>query len=69
MSRFFKAEQLKYRHTYLRGSTVFMPLLTVFLSAWLTHSYFLVDSYNWWYIGMYPGFLGILCGMIGGKDK
>ena len=69
MSRFFKAEQLKYRHTHLRGITVFMPLLTVFLSAWLTHSYFLVDSYNWWYIGMYPGFLGILCGMIGGKDK
>lgn len=69
MREFFQAEKLKYRRTSLKIITVFMPLITVFLSAWLTHSYFSVDSYNWWYIGMYPGFLGILCGIIGGKDK
>ena len=53
----------------MKAVTVILPLATVFLAAWLTHNYFTVDSYNWWYIGLYPGFLGILCGMIGGKDK
>lgn len=69
MMDYFRAEKLKYRRTAMNGITFFMPLLTVALAAWLTHHYFSVDSYNWWYIGMYPGFLGIMCGMIGGKDK
>ncbi|QDW73259.1 lantibiotic immunity ABC transporter MutE/EpiE family permease subunit [Lachnospiraceae bacterium KGMB03038] len=69
MKTYFRAEMLKYRHTSMKGLAVGMPLITVFLAAWLTHQFFAVDSYNWWYIGMYPGFLGILCGLIGGKDK
>ena len=69
MRNYFQAERLKYRRTSLKGITVIMPLITVFLAAWLTHIFFAVDSYNWWYIGLYPGYLGILCGMIGGKDK
>ena len=69
MKTYFLAEILKYRHTFLKGLTVLMPLISVSLAAWLTHSYFAVDSYNWWYMGLYPGLLGILCGIIGGKDK
>lgn len=69
MREFFAAENLKYRRTFLKGIAVIMPLVTVFLAAWLTHNYFTVDSYNWWYIGLYPGFLGIMCSMIGRKDK
>ena len=66
---FFQAEKLKYCHTPVRPIIIFMPLLTVFLSAWLMGSYFSVDAYNWWYIGIYPGVLGILCSIIGRKDK
>ncbi len=69
MKIYFLAEKLKYRHTFLKGLVILMPLVSVFLSAWLTHDYFTVDSYNWWYIGLYPGLIGILCGIIGGKDK
>lgn len=69
MKKYFRAEKLKYRHTSMKGLAVMMPLITVILAAWLTYSFFTVDSYNWWYIGLYPGFLGILCSMIGGKDK
>lgn len=53
----------------MKGITVAMPLATVLLAAWLTNTFFAVDSYNWWYIGLYPGFLGILCSILGGKDK
>lgn len=69
MREYFSAERLKYRHTSIKAVTVAMPLATVILAAGLTHVFFAVDSYNWWYVGMYPGYLGILCGIIGGKDK
>ncbi|MDO4308765.1 MAG: lantibiotic immunity ABC transporter MutE/EpiE family permease subunit [Eubacteriales bacterium] len=69
MKNYFQAEKLKYQHTFLKGIIVLMPLMSVIFAAWLTHAYFAVDSYNWWYIGLYPGMLGIVCGMIGGKDR
>ena len=69
MKAYVQAEILKYRHTSMVKVLVLMPLLCVLLAAWLTYTYFAVDSYNWWYIGFYPGLLGILCGMIGGKDR
>lgn len=69
MKKYILAENLKYRHTFLKGLAVLMPLVSVFLAAWLTHAFFAVDSYNWWYMGLYPGLIGILCGIIGGKDK
>ena len=69
MKHYFQAEQLKYRHTSVAAITIGMPMFTALLAFWLTSSYFSVDVYNWWYIGLYPGFLGILCSIIGKKDK
>lgn len=69
MRQYFQAEKLKYRHTFLKGILVLMPLISVSFAAMLTHEYFAVDSYNWWYMILYPGMLGIVCGMLGGKDK
>ena len=69
MKHYFQAEQLKYRHTSVAAITLGMPVFTALLAFWLTSSYFSVDVYNWWYIGLYPGFLGILCSIIGKKDK
>ena len=50
MKQYFLAERLKYRHTSMNVITVMMPLITVLLAAWLTHTFFAVDSYNWWYM-------------------
>lgn len=69
MKEYFLAEKLKYRHTSMNCLTVAMPFSGVFLAAWLLNIFFAVDSYNWWYIGLYPGFIGIMCSIIGGKDK
>lgn len=69
MRNYFQAERLKYRHTALPGLVILMPLLCVFLSAWLTCNYFTVDSYNWWYMTLYPAAIGIGCGMIGQKER
>lgn len=69
MKNFFLAEKLKNRHTVLTALAVIMPLVSVLFAARLTHEYFAVDSFNWWYMTFYPGIIGILCGMIGGKDR
>ncbi len=69
MRIYYEAERLKYRHTSMFTISLMMPLITVALAAWLTNIFFAVDSYNWWYIGLYPGYLGIMCSMIGGMDK
>ncbi len=68
MGAYFQAEKIKNRHTFLWGLTILMPLVCSFLSAQLTHRYFAMDGYNWWYMIMMPGFLTIICGLIGGKD-
>lgn len=69
MKNYILAEKLKYRHTFMKKIVIMMPLIVIILSAGLTHEYFAVDSYNWWYMGLYPGMIGIVCGIIGEKDK
>lgn len=69
MKAYVLAEQFKYRRTVFWYLLILMPVLLVLLAASLTGQFFVVDSYNWWYMGFYPGLIGIVCGMIGGKDK
>ena len=69
MRHYFQAERLKYRHSAVEWMPVFMPLFSVLLAAVLTWEYFAVDSYNWWYMTLFPGFTAILCGLIGTKDR
>ena len=40
MKRYFLAEKLKYRHTFLPFLVVAMPLMTCLLAAFLTGNYF-----------------------------
>ena len=39
------------------------------LAAWLTHHYFAVDSYNWWYISLFPAMTALVCGIVINKDR
>ncbi len=68
MRKYYTAERLKYRHTFIGKLVLFMPLVSVIFAAWLTHEYFTVDSYNWWYMVLYPGMLAVISGVLGGKD-
>lgn len=66
---YFKAEVLKHKHSSVSRLTILMPLISVLMSAVLTHVYFAVDGYNWWYSLLAPGFTGLLCGIVSEKDK
>lgn len=67
--QYLKAEVLKHHHTAINKILIFMPVICAVMSAFLTHIFFAVDGYNWWYMGMYPGFIALICGLIVGKEK
>ena len=67
--QYLKAEVLKHHHTAINKILIFMPVICAVMSAFLTHVFFAVDGYNWWYMGMYPGFIALICGLIVEKEK
>ena len=69
MRRYYLAESLKNRHTYIGILIILMPLLNVCLAAGLTADYFTIDSYNWWYIALFPGMLALIGSALGNRDK
>lgn len=69
MTAYFQAERMKFRHSVIPKIVVGMPLLCIAASVLMTYSYFTIDSYNWWYMFLYPGTAALLCGSIGMKDK
>lgn len=69
MKKLIQAEALKYKHSAVPKLTIGMALASVLMAAVLMGNYFSVNSYNWWYMGMYPALLGLLGASIGQKDR
>lgn len=69
IGQYLKAEALKHKHTSMLKLLILMPVVCAMLAAVLTHVFFAVDGYNWWYMGMYPGLIALSCGMLVGKEK
>lgn len=69
VGQYLKAEALKHKHTSMLKLSILMPVVCAVMAAVLTHVYFAVDGYNWWYMMMYTGFIALSGGMIVGKEK
>ena len=69
MGKYYLAERLKNRHTSVGKLILLMPVAAVCLAAWLTMEYFTIDSYNWWYMFLFPGMTAVICAVAGGLDK
>lgn len=69
LKKCYQAEILKNRHTAAEKLTLWMPLATVFLAAALTMNYVIIDSYNWWYVGLLPGCVALISSMVLGREK
>lgn len=65
----YRAEKLKYRHSLSGRLWILFPCLTLLMAYGLAANYGTVDSYNWWYIGILPGFLTLYCCMSQEKEK
>lgn len=69
MRRYYLAEKLKNRHSSTEKLIILMPMITVVLSAWLAKGYFIINSYNWWYVILFPGMLALIGAAVGNRDK
>lgn len=69
MAHYYLAEEMKNRRTSAGRLVILMPLTAVCLAAALGKDYFLINSYNWWYIILFPGMTAFICAAVGGRDQ
>lgn len=66
---YFSAEKLKFRHTVTGKLCWCVPLFLAAGASWLARDYAQADSFNWWYAGVLPGYLTLLCCQVIRKDE
>ncbi len=69
MKKYFLAEKMKCRKTSVEKLMILMPIFTLVFSMYISGSYFIINSSNWWYIMMFPAMAALMCGVIVRKDK
>jgi len=70
MLAIMKAEQLKWKRTFIPKLLWLTPLITLLIGAVLMGGeYFQTGAYNWWYTMLLPGALTICCALVIEKDK
>lgn len=70
MIAIIKAEQLKWKRSFIPKLLWLTPIMTLLLSAVLMGgTFFQTGAYNWWYSMLLPGALTICCALVVEKDK
>ncbi len=65
---YMQAENLKHKRTFVKKLMVLAPLVTMLIN-FFAPLWFQMNSYNWWYVMLYPGFLTLLCTLIEQRDN
>lgn len=64
---YIRSENLKHKRTFTKTLIVLAPFVTALMNIFAP-LWFQVNSYNWWYILLYPGFLTLTCALIEQRD-
>lgn len=64
---YIQAENLKHKRTFTKTLIVLAPFVTALMN-FFAPLWFQLNSYNWWYILLYPGFLTLTCALIEQRD-
>lgn len=67
MVNYIKAEHIKHKSTFAKKLIMIAPVVTLLLNA-LSPVWYQQNSYNWWYVMLYPGFLTLLCILVNQRD-
>lgn len=67
--RLYRAENLKYRHTFTGKLWFLMQTLTLLLAYGISRSNGINSAYNWWYTLMLPGMITLYTCLVGEKDR
>lgn len=64
---YLQAENLKHKRTFTKKLMILAPFVVILMNV-LAPLWFQINSYNWWYIFLYPGFLTLICGLVEQRD-
>ena len=65
---YLQAENLKHKRTFAQKLIVLAPIITALMNI-LGPLWYQINSYNWWYILLYPGFLTLTCALLEQRDN
>lgn len=65
---YIQAENLKHKRTFTKTLIVLAPFVTALMN-FFSPLWFQLNSYNWWYNLLYPGFLTLTCALIEQRDN
>lgn len=68
MKNYISSEYLKHKNTFAKKLVWLAPILTLCLNV-LTPMWYQQNSYNWWYVFLYPGCLTLLSILIIQRDN
>ena len=68
MKNYISSEYLKHKNTFAKKLVWLAPILTLCLNV-LTPMWYQQNSYNWWYVFLYPGCLMLLSILIIQRDN
>lgn len=66
--KYIQAENLKHKRTFTKTLIILAPIVTALMN-FFAPLWFQLNSYNWWYILLYPGFLTLICALIEQRDN
>lgn len=65
---YLQAENLKHKRTFTKTLIILAPIVTALMNIFAP-LWFQINSYNWWYILLYPGFLTLICTLVEQRDN
>ncbi len=68
MVSYLKAENLKLKRTFTKKLIFIAPIITLFFGA-MSGPYYQANSFNWWYIIMFPGNIALFCALVNQKEE
>ena len=72
MKKYIRSEWMKHRRTFVMKILILAPVITLLMNVFAP-MWYQQNSFNWWYILLFPGFLTLLCTICeqrdGGKMK
>lgn len=69
MIQYLKAENLKFKRTFLRKSLVIIPIFNIFISFIINPTYFTTTTFNLWTVIFMPLMIALLCSLSDQKEK
>lgn len=68
MIKYLQAENLKCKRTFMKKLIFLAPMLTM-LFGFMSGSYIQVNSFNWWYMMILPGYISIMAVMTNEREE